>query len=326
MAIRPDRRSSQAGWGPSSVILLDSFDPAPEAVRGAFLAVGNFDGVHRGHAHLMARLRARADEAHSPAVALTFDPPPATVLRPQAAPVPLSWTERKVELLKEAGAHHVGVFQTGPWLLGLTAREFFDRVVIGQFGAKGMVEGPTFGFGRDRGGDAALLGSWCAAAGLGFEVASPARFDGLIVSSSRVRGALAEGLVEEAAALLGRPHRTRGLVVKGQGRGAGLGFPTANLDGIDTQIPALGVYAVDVKIVGDPLPRRGAAHVGPNITFGATTSTVEVHILDYRGDLYDRSIEVDWRRRIRSSRKFDGVEDLLTQIAVDVQEARRFEV
>ena len=302
------------------MIILENFDLAPKAVRGAFLAVGNFDGVHRGHAHLIGRLRDRAHDVGALAVALTFDPQPVAVLRPEAAPIPLSWTERKVELLKEAGADHVGVFRTGPWLLGLTAREFFDRVVVGQFEARGMVEGPTFGFGRDRGGDAALLGSWCEAAGLGFEIASPTEFEGRIVSSSRIRSALAEGRVDEAAGLLGRAHRIRGRVVKGQGRGAGLGFPTANLSEIDTQVPADGVYAAQVKVADEW--KLGAAHVGANTTFGATTKTVEIHILDYRGDLYGQSLEVDWARKIRASRKFENVEELLAQIREDVRKVR----
>ncbi len=304
-------------------MILEHFGPVPDWARGAYLAVGNFDGVHRGHAHLIDRLRARAHRANAPAIALTFDPSPAAVLRPDKAPIPLSWTERKVDLLKEAGADGVGVFRTGPWLLGLTAREFFDRVVVGQFGASGMVEGPTFGFGRDRGGDASLLGSWCEGAGLGFEIASPTEFEGQIVSSSRIRKALAEGHVDEAAALLGRPHRVRGLVVKGQGRGAGLGFPTANLEGIDTQIPADGVYAAQVRIAGETLWRVAAVHVGANATFDATMRTVEAHILSYRGDLYGRSLELDWTRRIRGTRKFAGIDELLKQIHADVADAAR---
>ncbi|MBX6316094.1 MAG: FAD synthetase family protein, partial [Isosphaeraceae bacterium] len=196
------------------MITLDSFAPVPEPLRGAFLAVGNFDGVHRGHAHLIARLRARADAVGAPALALTFDPQPVALLRPEKAPVPLTWTERKVALLKQAGATEVGVFRTGRWLLNLTAREFFERVVLGQFAARGMVEGLTFGFGRDRGGDAQILATWCAEAGLEFEVAAPTEIDGQLVSSTRIRGLLAEGRVEAAARLLGRPHRLRGVVVR----------------------------------------------------------------------------------------------------------------
>ena len=310
------------GGGLASVITIEQFDPVPEEARGAFLAVGNFDGVHRGHAHLIDRLRALADRAGAPALALTFDPQPAVVLRPSKAPVPLSWTARKVELLREAGATDVGVFHTGRWLLGLTAREFFERVVIGQFAARGMVEGPTFGFGRDRGGDARLLGDWCAEAGLEFEVASPTEVEGRIVSSSRIRSALADGLVDEAALLLGRPHRIRGRVVRGAGRGAGLGFPTANLSEIDVQVPANGVYAVLARVDGQPPFRPAAAHIGPNATFGEAHRSVEVHLLDFHGALYGSMLEVDLIARLRPSRAFEGVDDLLAQIAADVARTR----
>jgi riboflavin kinase/FMN adenylyltransferase len=310
------------GGGLRSVITLESFAEVPAPVRGAYLAIGNFDGVHRGHAHLIGRLRALADQAGAPALALTVDPPPVVVLRPENAPPPLTWIERKVALLKQAGATEVGVFQTGRWLLGLTAREFFERVVLGQFAAKGMVEGPTFGFGRDRGGDAQLLGSWCAEAGLGFEIASPTVLDGQIISSSRIRQCLAEGQTDAAAELLGRPHRLRGLVVRGAGRGSGLGFPTANLDQIEAQIPADGVYAARVFIDGQCVAHAAAAHIGPNATFGEQTRAVEVHLIEFQGDLYGRRIELDLLRRLRTTRKFDNVNDLMDQIQDDVDQAK----
>jgi riboflavin kinase/FMN adenylyltransferase len=304
------------------VIALESFEPVPEDYRGAFLAVGNFDGVHLGHAHLIGRLRALADAAGAKALALTFDPPPAVVLRPEKAPEPLTWTARKVALLEEAGAHEVGVFRTGRWLLGLTAREFFERVVLGQFGARGMVEGPTFGFGRDRGGDAALLGAWCAGAGLAFEIAEPTEQDGQIVSSTRIRRALSEGRVDEAANLLGRPHRLWGVVERGAGRGRGLGFPTANLGGIEVQIPADGVYAARAHLDEGRSPQAAAVHIGPNATFGARARTVEAHLIDFDGDLYGRPVELDLLAFLRPTRKFSSVDDLLAQIRSDVAEAR----
>lgn len=308
------------------MFILDSFEPVPAALRGAFLAVGNFDGVHRGHARLIARLRERAHRAGAPALAMTFDPHPVALLRPEAAPVPLTWTSRTADLLKAAGADDVGVFRTGPWLLGLTAREFFDRVILGQFAAKGMIEGPTFGFGRDRGGDANLLGAWCDAAGLAFEVAPPTDLDGRIVSSSRIRAALAAGDTTEAAVLLGRPHRLRGDVRPGAGRGAALGFATANLHGIDTQIPEIGVYAGLAWLDGDPPTRPGrpaAIHIGPNATFGEQAHTVEVHLIDFPFQtLYGRQIQVDLLDRIRGTQRFNGVPALQAQIHADVETAR----
>ena len=139
------------------MIVIENPREFPARARGAFVTVGNFDGVHRGHQALLSRLRARADAAGVPALAITFDPHPATLLRPAEAPVPLVWPEREIELLKEAGATDVGVFRTGPWLLELSARDFFDRVVREQLGARGLVEGPNFAFGHDRKGDVAIL-------------------------------------------------------------------------------------------------------------------------------------------------------------------------
>ena len=304
------------------MITLDSLAPVPDRLRRAVLSIGNFDGVHRGHVGLIARLRAAADAAGAPAVALTFEPHPIAVLRPEQAPAPLTWTERKVELLRGAGADAVGVFDTGPWLLGLTAREFFDRVILDQFDAVGLVEGPTFGFGRDRVGTVETLDDWCAESGLGFEIAGPAESDGRIVSSTRIRHALLDGRAEEAAGLLGRPHRVRGSVVRGEGRGRAIGYPTANLGGIDTLIPADGVYATLALVEGMPGPIVSATHIGPNVTFGGQIRTVEAYLMDFEADLYGRRIELDLLARIRPSMKFDGLEPLLAQMRSDVARAR----
>ena len=238
------------------------------------------------------------------------------------APVPLLWTTRNVDLIRAAGAVEVGVFKTGPWLLGLSAREFFERVVIEQFEASGMVEGPNFGFGRDRGGDARLLAAWCAEAKLGFEIVEPTIIEGQLVSSSRIRSCLADGRTDEAARLLGRPHRIRGFVTHGAARGAGLGFPTANLDGIDTLIPDDGVYAGLAFLQGREGGWPAACHVGPNVTFGEQIRKVEAHLIDFDGDLYGQTVELDFLKRLRPSRKFAGLDDLLAQIRADVEAAR----
>ncbi len=304
------------------MITLESFEDVPSRTKGGFVAVGNFDGVHRGHAELLHRLRTRADAAGVMSLALTFDPPPVAILRPDAAPAPLTSIERRLSLMKQAGASEVGVFKTGPWLLSLTAREFFDRVILGQLAARGMVEGPTFGFGRDRGGDAQLLGTWCESAGLEFEVVPPTEVDGRIVSSTRIRQALAEGAVEEAAKLLGHSHKIRGLITHGAGRGAGIGIPTANLDHIDTVIPADGVYAAIVSVDGDPILKAAACNIGPNPTFGEQIRKVEAHLLDFDGDLYGQTIELEFLQRLRTTRKFAGLDDLLGQIERDIAQTR----
>lgn len=302
------------------LFVLDRLTPLPERLRGAFVAVGNFDGVHRGHAALLSRLRALADRAAAPAFALTFDPHPVALLRPEAAHVPLTWIERTAELMESAGATDVGVFRTGKWLLELTAREFFDRVIVGQLGARGMVEGPTFGFGKDRAGDTQTLAKWCRDAGLEFEVAEPVEVDGGLVSSSRIRAALSAGTVELAARLLGRPHRIRGQVTTGAGRGAPMGFPTANLSSVDTQIPSDGVYAGVGHVGASSYP--AAIHIGPNATFGATERSIEAHLLDFHGELASAVIEIDFLAYVRSTQQFENAEALRRQISLDVERTR----
>lgn len=310
------------GGGLPLAITLDDLSQVPARVRGAYLTVGNFDGVHRGHAQLLARLRAKADAAGAPAVALTFDPHPVALLHPEKAPVPLVWPDREVQLLEQAGATEVGVFHTGPWLLGLSAREFFDRVILEQFAARGMVEGPNFFFGRDRAGDVAVLGRFCAEAGLDFEVVAPTEVEGQLISSTRIRQCLTDGRADEAARLLGRPYRIRGRVGHGAGRGAGLGIPTANLEDIDTLIPADGVYAARVFIDGQGPPIASACNIGPRPTFADQVRAVEAHLIDYSGDLYGRTLELDILERLRPTRKFGGIVDLLAQIRADVEKAR----
>ena len=250
--------------GKMSVITIENVRDFPARARGAYVTVGNFDGVHRGHERLLARLRAKGDAAGVPAMAITFDPHPVALLRPEKAPVPLVWPEREIALLKEAGATLVAVFRTGPWLLELSAREFFDRVIRDQLQARGIVEGPNFAFGHDRLGDVTILRSWCAEAGIDFEVVEPTVIDGQLVSSSWIRQCLSEGRVEEASRLLGHPHRIRGRVDHGAGRGAGLGFPTANLGAIDTLVPLEGVYAGRAWLNGQGLPWPAACNIGPN--------------------------------------------------------------
>jgi riboflavin kinase/FMN adenylyltransferase len=305
------------------VILIENVREFPARARGAFVTVGNFDGVHRGHQALLSRLRARADAAGAPALAITFDPHPAMLLRPAEAPVPLVWPEREVELLYEAGATEVGVFRTGPWLLDLSARDFFDRVIREQLGVRGLVEGPNFAFGHDRRGDVTVLSNWCAAEGIDFEVVEGTRIDGELVSSTRIRRALGAGDIEEATRLMGRPHRIRGVVGRGAGRGAVLGFPTANLVEIDTLIPLDGVYAARAFVDGRGPAHPAACNVGPNPTFGEQHRKVEAHLLGFSGDLYDRRIELDFLKRLRDTRRFAGLDELLRQLRGDVDETRR---
>ncbi len=305
------------------VITIENVRDFPAKARGAYITVGNFDGVHRGHQQLLARLRVRADRAGAPALAITFDPHPVTLLRPDKAPVPLVWPEREIELLEQAGATEVAVFRTGPWLLELSASEFFDRVIRRQLGARGMVEGPNFAFGHDRQGDVGSLAVWCAEAGIDFEVVEAALIDDRLVSSSLIRESVSEGNVALAARFLGRPHRVRGKVAHGAGRGAGLGFPTINLEGIDTVVPADGVYAGLAWVNPREPAWPAACNIGPNPTFGEHARKVEAHLIGFTGDVYGKIVELDFLERLRGTHKFSGLDALLKQVRADIGQTLR---
>ncbi|MBN2578107.1 MAG: bifunctional riboflavin kinase/FAD synthetase [Pirellulales bacterium] len=298
-----------------------SLDEFPNRFHGGAVAVGNFDGIHRGHAQMLGRLKALAGKIDGPAVVFTFDPHPARLLHPEAAPLPLIEMEQKTRLLADLGIDAVLIYPTTRAFLDLSAREFFTQVIRTGLSARAMVEGPNFFFGRSRSGTIEILRQFCAEAGMRFEVTPPVEIQGRIVSSSRIRELLLEGRVEEAAQMLGRPYRLQGTVVRGSGRGARLGFPTANLDRCRTLLPRDGIYAGQARIGVESYP--AAVSVGANPTFGESERKVEVYLLDFQSDLYDRPLEVDFLARLRTSIKYPSPEALVEQMARDVEEVRR---
>lgn len=289
-------------------------------LRGGAVSIGNFDGVHRGHARIVERLKRLAAQVGGPSIVFTFDPHPVRLLRPTAAPPPLTWTDRKAELLAALGVDALVVYPTDEALLRLSADDFFRRIVEQSLGARGIVEGPNFYFGRGRSGDIATLGELTAAADMSLEVVEPLQIGAAYVSSSRVRDLIAAGAVGEARALLTAPYRVRGMVVHGAGRGAKIGFGTANLDAIDTLLPGAGVYAGRAFIAGEPWP--AAINIGPNLTFGEQRLKVEAHIVGWREPLYHQPLEVDFLARLRDIQRFDGVDALVRQLHADVAATR----
>jgi len=300
----------------------------PDRFRGGAVSIGNFDGVHLGHATIVERLVAMARACHGAAVIMTFDPHPAQLLHPERAPAPLGWTERKVELLCSLGVDAVVVYPTDLALLHMEPREFFDGIVRGRFLAQGMVEGRNFYFGHNRSGTVEVLSRFCAEAAMPLEIVEPAEIDGQVVSSSRIRKLITVGDIDEVCRLLNRPYRIRGTVVHGAGRGNRLGFPTANVDHVDTLLPSEGIYAGRVltnpSATGSGGPVYAAAiNIGPNPTFKESALKIEAYLLDYEGDLYDRAIAVDFVARLRDIKKFDSPEQLVSQMAQDVEATRR---
>lgn len=301
--------------------LIRDLDQLPQRFRRAAVSIGNFDGVHRGHARIIERLSALARRLGTSAVVFTFDPHPAHVLRPEQAPTPLCWTERKALLLAELGADALVAYPTDPGLLKLDARQFFDRIVCGQLEAQALAEGPNFFFGRNRSGSIEVLRQFCEEAGVTLEVVEPVQIGGEIVSSSRIRRLIAAGRLEESGPLLTQPYRIRGTVVRGAGRGAKLGYPTANLGQIDTLLPGEGIYAGRARV--DDVCWPAAVSIGPNPTFGEAAPKVEIYLIGYQGSLYDRTVEVDFLARLRDIKRFGSVDQLVREMARDVATARR---
>ncbi len=304
-----------------AVYTIDWNATLPDECRRGAVSIGNFDGVHRGHVALLVELRRQADALGGPAVALTFDPHPIELLRPEAAPPRLTTTEDRSQLLLKLGADCVLVLRATHQLLSLRATEFFAEMVQERLQAQALVEGTNFGFGRGREGNVETLAELCRPAGIGLTVVPPVLLDGMEVSSSRVRAALTTGNVREAAHLLGRPYRLHGFVGKGQRRGQKLGFPTANLEQMQTLIPGDGVYAVQVPYGGSKWP--GAANVGPNPTFGENARKVEIHLIGFQGDLYGKHLAVDFIERLRDTRPFKDVAELVEQLRRDIDQARQ---
>jgi len=305
------------------VRLFRSIDNLPDELRHGALSIGNFDGVHRGHARLIERLLAKARELRGPAIVFTFDPHPVRLLRPESAPPPLTWTDRKAELLAELGVSAVIAYPTDEALLALSPEQFFERIVRDKLAARSMVEGPNFFFGHNRAGNVDTLTMLCRAADVALDIVPPISIGDEIVSSSRVRAAIQAGDVDLARQLLTRPYRIRGMVTHGAGRGAKIGFPTANLEAIDTLLPAQGVYAARAITPCGNWP--AAVNIGPNPTFGEQALKVEAHLIGFQGTLYGQALEMEFLSRLRSIRPFESIEALKAQLQHDIAAAERIE-
>lgn len=291
--------------------------------------MGNFDGVHRGHAEIIGKLKSWAQKVGGPSVVFTFDPHPVRLLRPELAPPPLTWTQRKAELLGELDVDCMIAWPTDRELLNLEYDEFFSRVIVEQLRAAAIVEGPNFFFGRNREGDVGRLAELCNENSVHCEIVEPRISGDELISSTRIRTLIQQGDVASARKMLTRPYRIRGMVIHGAGRGAGLGFPTANLDAIDTLIPAMGVYAGLANVegadkeTGSGKERKPAAiHIGPSPTFGTERPSVEIHILDFARTIYGEVVEVDFLESLRGIEQFESVDDLKNRVAMDIARAR----
>jgi riboflavin kinase/FMN adenylyltransferase len=286
------------------------------------ITVGTFDGVHRGHWEVLQEIRRRAEATGRRSVLVTFDPHPLRILRPQHAPPLLTTPVEKKEILAESGLDYAVFLSFTQALSRYSPRRFVQEILVDRLGVQELVIGYDHGFGRDRSGDVDTLRSIGSELGFEVDVVPPVGSGSRPVSSSRVRTAVAEGRMGEAGACLGRPYSVRGVVVRGDGRGRGLGFPTANLkvSNADKLIPPPGIYAVRGVLRSGTHP--GALHMGPRPTFRGSPPTIELHLLDFEGNLYGEEVRVDFVERLRDVQPFDSVASLVDQMRDDVEAAR----
>ncbi|MEX2550112.1 MAG: bifunctional riboflavin kinase/FAD synthetase [Nitriliruptoraceae bacterium] len=295
---------------------LDDLDHQPSAVT-----IGNFDGVHRGHQVLLRRAVQAGQQLGVRSVAVTFDPHPAAVLRPDAAPPQLQSLEARIQALSETGVDAVLVLPFTPRLAASSPSEFVADVLASQLQSVKVVVGTNFRFGAKAAGDVVTLVELGEIHGFVPEAVTLLEIDGRRISSSAVREHLLDGDLAWALAALGRPHELPGRVVAGEGRGRRIGFPTANLAvPDDLVVPAFGVYAGHVRLDGRVHP--AVTNVGVRPTFHGKERTIEAHLLDQELDLYGRDLTVTFEHRIRGERRFDGPDELVARIRMDVDQAR----
>jgi riboflavin kinase/FMN adenylyltransferase len=309
--------------GEKEVIVARELSATETWPHPRLVAVGFFDGVHRGHQYLLGRLvdRARAEQGTS--TVLTFDPHPLSLVDPALAPPLLTPLPRKAALMGELGVERLVVLRFDERLRELTPEQFVRQVLVTGLAPAAVLVGFNFTFGYRGEGTPKLLQRLGQAHGLPVEVVPPVFEEGVVVSSTEVRRCLAAGDVEAARRLLGRPYRLGGWVVRGEGRGRLLGFPTCNLDvppGV--VIPGPGVYAVRVQLPAGGWA-RGVCNIGVRPTFGAGRLLVETHVLDAGGDWYGEPLELDFWVRLRAEQTFASAAELAAQLAQDAGRARR---
>jgi riboflavin kinase / FMN adenylyltransferase len=297
--------------------------PIPDQLRGAVLALGNFDGFHLGHQAVVSRAIALGLHLRRPVIVATFDPHPVRHFRPDVPPFRLTTLDQRERLFAHAGADAMLVFRFGAELASMDAEEFVADVLVKRIGAAALVTGDDFSFGKGRTGDVALLKRLGDRHGLIAEAVTQVLVDDERVSSGRVRELLAAGDPGAATRLLTRPFAVEGVVERGDGRGGReLDCPTANLRLSDYQRPAYGIYSVRVRLEAEE-EYAGVASFGIRPMFDPPVELLEANLFDFDGDLYGRKIEVALHHYIRPEKKFDSMEALAARMQEDAAEARR---
>ncbi|WP_284123798.1 bifunctional riboflavin kinase/FAD synthetase [Parerythrobacter aestuarii] len=300
---------------------LDHRNPVPEPLRGAIIALGNFDGFHRGHQAVAGEAIEWAHREGRPSIIATFDPHPVRFFRPDTPPFRLTTLEQRQELYLAAGATAMLVFHFDKELASTSAEDFIADILIDRFGAHGVVTGGDFTYGQGAKGNVDLLAGFGAERGLRSRVVGVVEEDG-VVSSSRIREALRQGDPETATRLLTRPFAIRGVVEHGDKRGRTIGYPTANLTIESYLRPRYGIYAVTGRILATGAVLKGAANIGVRPQFEPPKELLEPYFFDFSGDLYGQEIEVAFHHFLRPEARFDSLDALTEQMERDCAKAR----
>lgn len=296
-------------------------DPRPARWSHPVLALGNFDGVHRGHRKILDRLRRVASERSATSVVMTFDPHPPRVVRPDKAPPLLMTTAQKLEAIAEAGVQGTAIVRFTAELSRWDPETFVQAVLVDWLRVSEVWVGANFLFGRDRAGTFSMLRALGGRYGFNTEKIDPVRYKDFVVSSTRIRRLVSEGRVDEAGALLGRQYFIDGTVVTGAQRGRTIGFPTANIDTTNELLPPFGVYATTASVNGIICPSVTNVGVRPTVDESGRV-TIETHIFDFDRDIYGAAVRIGFVQRIRDEMKFASLAALKDQIADDCRRAR----
>ena len=303
------------------MIRLNGTDRIEGELRGAIIALGNFDGFHFGHQAVAGKALSWAREEGCPAIIATFDPHPVRLFKPKLPPFRLTSLAQRQRLFADAGASAMLVFDFDAGLAATTAEDFIAKLLVDRFGAAGVVTGADFTFGKGAQGNIDLLREIGAAHGLKSEAVSPISDSDDVISSSRIRAAMKEGLCEEAGRLLTRPFAIQGEVIHGDKNGRILGYPTANIDIGEYLRPKYGIYAVK-GLLPDGRVLKGAANLGIRPSFDPPKELLEPYFFDFAEDLYGQTIEVELHHFLRGEQKFDDLEALKVQMEKDCDKAR----
>jgi len=292
--------------------------------RGSVLAIGNFDGIHLGHQAILRAVVHRAEETRDVATALTFDPSPRKVLRPESAPLRLSTNAQRMEWFGFLGVEAAVVLPFTLDLARIAPEDFVERILVRGLQVRTVFVGENFRFGHQQGGDVTLLRALGALHGFAVEIIPPVACEEEIVSSTVIRREIAAGNVTHAARLLGRPFALTGEIVAGSGTGRRFTFPTLNLKPEQELLPARGVYVTRTLLEGEAKSRRSVTNIGVRPTFNGSALSVETHLLDYSGEVTAKRLELHFWKRLREEKKFPGPDDLRNQIARDITRANAF--